>query len=83
MKIVYLSNYFNHHQKFLSDELLKLTDGNYLFVETESLPQEKINLGYRKYAETYFYHYKIIFAIIKCYINIQNFCAYLNFFHSR
>ena len=57
MKIVYLSNYFNHHQKFLSDELFKLTDGNYLFVETAFLPQEKINLGYRKYAETYIRNY--------------------------
>lgn len=37
MKIVYLSNIFHHLQKPLSDELYKITNGEYLFVESGSM----------------------------------------------
>lgn len=37
MKIVYLSNIFHHLQKPLSEELYKLTDGQYVFVETGAM----------------------------------------------
>ena len=39
MKLVYLSNIFHHLQSPLSDELFKLTDGSYAFVETGVLQQ--------------------------------------------
>lgn len=45
-KIVFISNYFNHHQKYLSDELFKATYGNYHFIETEEISEERLNLGY-------------------------------------
>lgn len=57
MTIVFLSNFFNHHQKFLSDELYRLTQGNYIFVETGSMPEEQIKLGYPTYVEPYVVHY--------------------------
>ena len=37
MKLVYLSNIFHHLQKPLSEELFKLTNGSYAFVETSAM----------------------------------------------
>ena len=45
MKIVFLSNIFNHHQKPLSDELYRLNP-DYFFVETEEMHDEQRNMGY-------------------------------------
>ena len=45
MKIIFLSNIFNHHQKSLSDELFKLNP-DYFFVETEDMHDEQRNMGY-------------------------------------
>ena len=47
MNIVFLSNYFNHHQKPLSDELFSLLKGNYYFIETMPIEEERVNLGWR------------------------------------
>lgn len=50
MKILYLSNMFNHHQKPLADNLYKLLgDGNYYFVETQEMADEQRRLGYAQY----------------------------------
>ena len=57
MKVVYLSNFFNHHQKPLSDCLHQLTNGNYWFVETCKLPDSKKKLGYQEYSEPYIIRY--------------------------
>ncbi len=46
MKIVFISNYFSHHQKPLSDELFRQTDGSYHFIETEPMEKERLNLGW-------------------------------------
>jgi len=54
MKLVYLSNMFNHHQKPLADNLYKLLgDGNYYFVETQEMREEQKKLGYVQYNEPY------------------------------
>lgn len=47
MKFVFLSNYFNHHQKFISDELNKITDG-YKFISTSQMREERKKLGYKE-----------------------------------
>jgi glycosyltransferase involved in cell wall biosynthesis len=57
MKVVYLSNFFNHHQKPLSDNLYKLTNGEYWFVETWDMPQEQRALGYQEMKEPYVVKY--------------------------
>ena len=57
MKLVYLSNYFNHHQKFLADELYNRLGDDYVFVETKELPKEKLKLGYHQYTEPYVLKY--------------------------
>lgn len=57
MKLIYLSNFFNHHQRFLSNEFFETTDGQYLFVETGTLPEDRKNLGYKKYDDPYVVQY--------------------------
>ncbi len=57
MKIVYLSNFFNHHQKYLADELYKRLGDGYKFVETMEVPEDKIQLGYHQYTEPYVLKY--------------------------
>lgn len=44
--MVFLSNYFNHHQKPLSDALFALLDGNYHFVETGYMSNSRKQLGW-------------------------------------
>ncbi len=46
MKIVFLSNYYNHHQSEVSKNLYHLTGGQYRFIATEEIPRERIQLGY-------------------------------------
>ena len=50
MDIVCFSNFINHHQKFLADEIFKLTNGEYIFVETMKVPDTFINTGYPNYS---------------------------------
>ncbi len=46
MKIVFITNYFNHHQKFLADEMNRLTNGNYHFISTQPIEQERLSMGW-------------------------------------
>lgn len=46
MKIVFASNYFNHHQKPLSDALYLLTNHEYRFIATQPIEQERLNMGW-------------------------------------
>lgn len=45
MKIVFLSNYYNHHQAFLSLQLNSMCD-DYMFIETGEMLEERKNMGY-------------------------------------
>ena len=57
MKIVYLSNFFNHHQKALADALYQKTGHQYMFVETKAMPESFVKTGYSEYKEPYVYRY--------------------------
>lgn len=46
MSIVFLSNFYNHHQSDISRKLFALTGGQYHFVATEEMPEERRQLGY-------------------------------------
>ena len=46
MKVIFISNFFNHHQKQLSDELYRLTEGEYRFFATEKMTDERKSLGW-------------------------------------
>lgn len=55
MDIVFLSNYFTHHQKPLSDALAKIA--GYTFVSTEPISQERLSLGWGIDEPEYVCHY--------------------------
>ena len=47
MKVVFVSNYLTHHQIPLSNELYKNLDGNYWFVSTRPMEEERIAGGWQ------------------------------------
>ena len=46
MKVTFVTNYFNHHQKYLCDKLDKLTEGNFSFISNIPILEERKKLGY-------------------------------------
>lgn len=46
MKITFISNYFNHHQKPFSDSMYRLIGDGYTFIETSEMREERKTLGY-------------------------------------
>ena len=46
MTIAFISNFINHHQVYLADELHKITDGNFTFVEMIKMPDSFRKTGY-------------------------------------
>ena len=50
MKVVFISNYYNHHQAPFSEKMFKLTDGQYWFIATEKMSDERKAMGWGKEA---------------------------------
>lgn len=46
MKVVFVSNYYNHHQSAISEEFYKQTGGHYYFIQTETMSVERRNMGW-------------------------------------
>ncbi len=44
--LVFLSNYFNHHQKPLSDALYDQLGDGYIFIETQAMDSERESMGW-------------------------------------
>lgn len=44
--IVFASNYFNHHQRYLSEALDERTGRSFFFIETMEMEQERKNMGW-------------------------------------
>lgn len=53
MKIVIISNYFNHHQLTLSLELMRDGNNDLIFYETLEIPKERLKLGYMQLSDKY------------------------------
>lgn len=53
IRFCFFSNYLTHHQLPFCLEMVKLTGGGFVFVETEALPQERKELGYKSLGEQY------------------------------
>ena len=45
-KLVFISNYFNHHQKPFSEQVFLQTKESFIFIETEHMSVERKQLGY-------------------------------------
>lgn len=57
MKLIYLSNYFNHHQKPLAEALYSLLGDDYRFVATKGVPEFRKRLGYQEMTAPYVLKY--------------------------
>ncbi len=44
--VIFVSNYYNHHQAPLSEVLYRLTGGEYRFIATEPMEEERIQMGW-------------------------------------
>ena len=44
--MVFISNYFNHHQQAMSESLWRLTNGEYYFIATGKMGENRKKLGY-------------------------------------
>ena len=53
MNVVFVSDFMNHHQVALCDALYNMTGGDFLFVETEQMPQTFRTAGYPDFSRTY------------------------------
>lgn len=51
MTIAFFTNFINHHQVPLADELYKLTQGNYFFVVTQPIPESFKRSGYPDFSD--------------------------------
>ena len=57
MKIVFLSNYFNHHQKAVCDCLYKKLGNDFVFISTSTMREERRKLGY---SDSFFPEYVLL-----------------------
>ena len=46
MKIVFVSNFYNHHQKPLADALYSIIGNEYYFIETQRISNERLKMGW-------------------------------------
>lgn len=46
MKVVFITNFYNHHQKYLAEALYERTNHNYCFIETEPISKERLQMGW-------------------------------------
>jgi len=46
MKVVFVSNYFNHHQKPFCEEMYRRLGGDFAFISTSVMSEERKELGY-------------------------------------
>lgn len=46
MRIAFISNFFNHHQRFLSDSLARNSCVPFYFLETSKMSDERVKIGY-------------------------------------
>lgn len=47
MKLVFVSNYFNHHQLSFCDALYELLEGSFRFLQTQPMEEERIRMGWQ------------------------------------
>ena len=52
MRIVFISNFFNQHQKPFSDAMYGILGDNFCFIETEKMDKERAALGWDNYENT-------------------------------
>ncbi len=57
MKVVFVSNYYNHHQSPFSRKMYALTDGEYRFIATEPMEEERLKMGWGGESDSFVLEY--------------------------
>lgn len=57
MKIVLVSDSYNHHQASISRKMWELLNGNFAYIEVMPLEQERVNLGFRHMTDPFVLYY--------------------------
>lgn len=47
MQMVFVSNYFNHHQLSFCDALYELLEGSFCFLQTQPMEEERVKMGWQ------------------------------------
>ncbi len=47
-KLVFVSNYLNHHQIPFCNEMYRLLEGDFVFLQTEPMEQERVQMGWQE-----------------------------------
>ncbi len=55
--IIFLSNYYNHHQAPFCEEMYRLTNGEFRFIQTEEMEEERVKLGWGEETGDFVIHY--------------------------
>lgn len=53
MKLIFVSNYFNHHQLSFCDALYELLEGSFCFLQTQPMEEERVKMGWQAEARPY------------------------------
>ena len=53
MKLVFVSNYFNHHQLSFCDALYDQLEGSFCFLQTQPMEEERVKMGWQAEARPY------------------------------
>ena len=51
MKLVFVSNYINHHQIPFCNAMYETLEGSFAFIQTEAVEQERIRMGWKETQE--------------------------------
>lgn len=52
-RMIFVSNYFNHHQQPFCDALYELLDGSFLFLQTQPMEEERVKMGWQAQERPY------------------------------
>ena len=52
MKVTFVSNYINHHQIPLAEELYSVLGDDYRFIQTEVMEEERVRMGWNAHTES-------------------------------
>lgn len=69
MRIVFVSNYFNHHQRPFCEAMLENHVGEFYFIQTEEMEAERVSMGWGLDLKDYPY--------VKCYAQEPEICKEL------
>ena len=56
--VVFVSNFYNHHQAPFSEAMHRLTDGEYRFIATSEIGEERLKLGYERNTASFVMQYQ-------------------------